>query len=337
MKIAIILVLVAVVGIGAFFLPSYLARREQVDRTFSSFEALQASVDAGAGLLEYKHRLVEATSALERMKQLKPDFEKSPTGEALVSALRYYRNGPDYKDKKEVGHKELLLEFSEVELHPATKESVDFYKWAMTYKPLKDLDHSYSLEPWARGDSLASAHLARAEGLLNNAELFAGRKQSLKYDLPPKRNEGEWEKLLPLEHPSRKKEYEAKQDEKNRLASEEKRSAAARQAGTERKAAAEFAAHLATCPLHVEIVILGKTADLRAIADGKQAFYKSLWEGDTEIIHARERVELFGAVLQDSVAITVNGKPWTGRWIAQTAFDRTPSAVIVAPKGAAQK
>lgn len=306
---------------GYFFLPAYLERRTQLNNTFTAFEHLQASVDAGAGLLEYKHRLVETTAAMERMQQLDRSFLDSEIGAQLSLAWGHYRLGPDYQDLGDrhakirgASAKQTVMKYSEVQLHPPEASDIKTYRDSIRFRIATPSEALPFLEPWARASDICDAMLQRAAGHLSNAQIHAARKDGELYVPPLPRQETEWSKLLPIEHPARAKDLEA-------------RNAAIRAAAI---AAAE--AHRRISPLHVDLKALYHARGTLIWIDGKKWEY-DFSPGHEEHIHANESVEIESFYANSiPLSVSVNGKPWDVRqwaWVEDSRYARKRTAINV--------
>jgi len=325
MRIPIIAVLLLALLIAAFFMPGYLRGRAQLEKTMLDFELLQASVDAGAGLLEYKHRLVEATAALERMRQLDAGFALTPAGTELEAALQYYGQAPDWREQKSIREKKVLLQFSEVPIRAADEGSLKVFRDAVRLKLMQESQYKEWLEPSTLGELITDACLKRAAGHLLNAEIAAGRKSGGAYKEPFARAEEEWIKAHALEHPLRKKEYDAWLIEKSRRDT-------AQRIETDKKAATWLAAHLQEWPLHIEIASPVEFCEVRVVADGEEVFDGYLSRRKRQHVDARSRVVVFALCEESEISVSVNGKPWSGPWEVSALDRRERSAVFHATR-----
>lgn len=130
MKNPLLIALAIMIVIGsALFLPRYVRTRERMEEAFAAFDRLEASVTANAGILESKHRLVEATAGYQRLVESQPHFPVTDAGKALSAALQYYSESTGWRDIKQVRSKTILMSLPEVPLNPPTSEDRELVQY----------------------------------------------------------------------------------------------------------------------------------------------------------------------------------------------------------------
>lgn len=171
----------------------------RLDRLFSAFDLMEATITAQAGMYEYKRRLVEATAGFNQVVEADPGFRDGAIGKELVEALYYFGHGSDWATRYPIRDKELLLKLSEVALH--APDSTD----RSIYRSTPNADTVWVVEPWAYRLDVVEACQKRAVSHLENARIRAGRKRASLYTPPLPRSEADWLRFAAPEHPGRRK------------------------------------------------------------------------------------------------------------------------------------
>jgi hypothetical protein len=155
---------------------------------FDAFDGLEASVGSGAGLLEYKHRLVEATAHFNRMNEIDSTFAQTQVGQNLARAVICFTVGPEWQGIEKVRSVSVINEFSEVTLNPPLDADFRAFKLTVANVTMKPGEGDAMLDPWVSGNDVAAAYMARALLRLDNAKVLAGRKKGTVRQEPPPRD-----------------------------------------------------------------------------------------------------------------------------------------------------
>jgi hypothetical protein len=173
----------------------------QLDKAFDTMDLVDASLAAGGSPLEFTHRLVEATAAVKRMREVDPEFAASETGKQMIMSLERFTDGSAFTTLgyTDTPDSRLTLMISEVPITPPNETELSLYRSGNK----TEAEARLLLEPRISSYAAAHALFARASGLLSNAEILAGRKQGAIYVEPPPRTREAWLAFCAPIHPDR--------------------------------------------------------------------------------------------------------------------------------------